>query len=236
MGRRGVLLFVLLILIPLISSAPAFYVPHNSNYSIRFNCEIDGAICTNIAFCNVSIYHANSTPIMRDGLTTNLGNGEFERNLTMNDTSNVGEYQLKMACYDGGVNGSSSTFYEINPSGIRSSAERTDTISRSIYIFILIATLLFLAFLFVKSSVPTTWTYFALSILFFLISLNLIFTSLQDETLNPKLENFFNSFTAMFWYLFWFIAFLLILMWFFTFINTWIMKKNLSNARRYGLG
>jgi len=100
---------------------------------------------------------------------------------------------------------------------------------------LIVAVLLFLAFLFVNSAPPVKWTYFAVSILFFLISINLIFVSLQDETINPKLETFFDAFTAISWYFYWFIAFLLILMWGFTFMQTWIMNKNLANAKKYGL-
>jgi len=236
MGKGGgFLLVLLLILIPVVSASTAFYVPQNSNYSIRFGCELDNTICTDSALCNVSIYFSNSTPVIRNNVASNIGNGEFQKNITYNLTSQTGEYKLKMDCYDAGVNGSSTVFYEVNPSGIRSSQDRTDTISRSIYFMLIIAILLFLAFLFVNSAPPTKWTYFALSVLFFLISINLIFTSLQDETINPKLETFFNSFTAMSWYFYWFIGGILILLWGFTFINTWIYKKNLENARKYGL-
>jgi len=236
MGMRGVFLVLLfLILIPIISAEPAFYVPQSQNYSIGFNCEIDDSICSNSAECNVSIYFSNSTGLIVKSAATNLGGGEFEKNLSVNQTSLVGEYKLNLACYDAGTNGSSTIFYEVSPSGIRSTQERTDTITRSVYFMLILAILLFISFLFVKSPPPVKWTYFALSILFFLISINLIFTSLQDETLNPKLENFFGSFTAVSWYIYWFIAGILILMWFFTFINTWILKKNLANAKRYGL-
>ena len=183
----------------------------------------------------LSIYHLNSTPILRNNIASNIKEGEFEKNLSKIQTAKTGEYKLSMTCYDGGTNGSQITFYEINPSGIRSSQERTNTISRGVYFMLIIAVLLFLAFLLIGSSVPVKWTYFALSIMFFLISINLIFTSLQDETINPKLETFFSSFTAISWYFYWFIAGILILIWGFTFINTWIYKKNLANAKKYGM-
>ena len=233
--KREVILFLLILVIPLISAETAFYVPQNSDYSIRFNCELDNSLCSNTATCSVSIYYFNSTIIMKDASSSNLGNGEFEINLTINETKNTGEYQLKMSCFDNDVNGSSTTYYEVNPSGIRSNQERTNTISRSVYFMLIIAVLLFLAFLFVSKSVPVKWTYFALSMLFFLISINLIFTSLQDETINPKLETFFSSFTEISWIMYWFIGGILIIIWGVTFVNTWIYKKNLENARRFGI-
>jgi len=235
MYSKKLFLYLLLILVvPIISAETAFYVPEDSEYSFRFNCEIDDSICSNTAACNLSIYYFNSSIILK-GNATNLGNGEFERNLTINDTKDSGEYKINVVCYDGGVNGSSIIYYEVNPSGIRSSQERTNTISRSVYFMLIIAVLLFLAFLFVGKSVPVTWTYFALSMLFFLISINLIFTSLQDETINPKLETFFSSFTATSWIFYWFIGGLLIIIWGVTFVNTWIYKKNLENAKRFGI-
>lgn len=236
MGRRGVFLFLLILaIVPLLSAEPAFYVPKDANYSVGFNCEIDDAICSDVATCGVSIYYINSTALMRNGTASNLGGGEFQRNLTVNQTSKVGEYRMTMVCLDGAVNGSQTTFYEVSPSGIRSTQQRTDTITRSVYFMLIIAILLFISFLFIKSSPPVRWTYFAFSVLFFLIAINLIFTSLQDETINPKLETFFLGFTAISWYFYWFIGFLLVLMWILAFIQTWIFKKNLANAKRYGL-
>ncbi len=238
MGMRGVFFLIVLaslFLIPTISAVNSFYVPQNSNYSINFGCEIDEAICSNTAECNVSIYFPNSTALIQQSAATNLNGGEFEINLTFNQTATVGEYKINFACYDSDTNGTQTTYYEVNPSGIRSSEQRTDTISRSIYFMAGIALILFISFLFVKTSIPVKWTFFAFSILFFLISINLIFTSLQDETINPKLETFFGSFTAISWYFYWFIAGLLLIMWILTFMNTWILKKNLANAKRYGL-
>ena len=228
-------MFLFLAIVPLLSAEPAFYVPQNAEYSIGFNCEIDNNICSSSASCGVSIYYLNSTALMRNSSASNLGGGEFQKNLTLNQTSKVGEYKMTLVCFDANVNGSSTVFYEVSPSGIRSTQQRTDTITRGVYYMLILGVLLFIAFLFVKSAPPVRWTYFALSILFFLISINLISTSLQDETTNPALETFFGSFTAIFWYLFWFIGFLLILMWILTFIQTWIFKKNLANAKRYGL-
>jgi hypothetical protein len=235
MKKEVIFLFLLILVIPIISAETAFYVPQNSPYSIRFNCQIDDNLCSDTAICNLSIYYFNSTIILKDVTSTNLGNGEFVRNLTINDTKNTGEYKMNIVCYDGGVNNSLPVYYEVNPSGIRSSQERTNTISRSVYFMLIIAVLLFLAFLFISKSVPAKWTYFALSMLFFLISINLIFTSLQDETINPKLETFFESFTSISWIMYWFIGGLLIIIWGVTFINTWIYKNNLENARRFGV-
>jgi len=69
----------------------------------------------------------------------------------------------------------------------------------------------------------------------FLIGINLILVSLQDEVVNPRIEGFFDGFTVISFIFYWFAAGLLIIMWFFTMLNTWIQKKNMNNLRKQGL-
>ena len=229
-----VFLFLLLSLLSSVS-ASSFYIPQNTNYSLKFNCEIDEAICSDSATCNISIEYPNSTSLIDNDDATFIANGRYNYSLTDSQNSVLGEdYVLSIACFDGTVNGTQTVNYGINPSGIRPSEQRTNTITRSIYFVFVIGILLFVAFLFVKQSAPVKWTFFAVSIIFFLIGINTIFISLQDEIVNPQLENFFSAFTAISWYFYWFVAGLLIIMWIFTFINTWILKKNLSNLQKYG--
>jgi len=75
-----------------------------------------------------------------------------------------------------------------------------------------------------------------MSILFFLIGINIMFVGLQNEVVDPKLETFFDGFTAISWIVCWFIFGLLILMWIFTFFQTFFYRKNLNNFNRFGGG
>ena len=236
MGMRGVFLLVLcvLVLAPLFSATTSFFIPKGENYSISFNCQIDGAICTDSSSCNVTIDYPNSSALIENQPANNTGAAMFQFNLTQNDTGTVGEHKMDLVCFDGPVNGSQSVIYEVNPSGIRNTQQRTDTITRSIYFMFIIGILLFIAFLFSKQSLPAKWTYFSVSMMFFLIAINLLFTSMQDEIVNPKLETFFSSFTVISWYFFWFIAFMLILMWGLTFFQTMLIKRNMDNFNKYG--
>jgi len=238
MGKRGdIFLFIIIALAiaPTLSAATSFYVPKGENYSISFNCKIDGAICTGSSLCNISINYPNSSSLIENQPANNTGNAIYQFNLTGNQTGTVGEHKMNLVCFDGSVNGSQSVIYEVNPSGIRNTQQRTDTITRSIYFMFGIGILLFIAFLFTTQSIPTKWTFFGVSIMFFLIAINLLFTSMQDEIVNSRLETFFSSFTVISWFFFWFVAGLLIIMWALTFIQTYIFKKNMDNARRYGL-
>jgi len=236
MGNRGDVFFLLvlvLLVLPLISAQDiAFYVEKNTNYSIQFSCNIDGSMCSNEASCNATI--TNTTTLMADVATSNLLNARFEHNITNNETATPGEYTLKIDCVDGNSNGTSTIIYEVNGAGIRSSEQRTQALSRSIYFIFGIGILLFIAFLFASQSVPAKWTFFIFSVLFFLIGINILFIGLQDEGINPRLENFFDGFTVISWYFYWFAAGLLIIIWAFTFFNTWFYKKNLRNVQRFG--
>lgn len=235
MKSHWLFFFIILLVVPLISGS-SFYIPQNTNYSIKFNCEIDGAVCSDTADCNVSIDYPNTTNLIVNQIADLISNGRYNYSLTSSQNSVVGEdYTLTMVCYDGDVNGSQTVNYGINPSGIRPSGERTDSMTRSIYFIFIIGILLFIGFLFTKQSIPVKWTFFVFAIIFFLIGINIVFVSLQDEIINPRLDTFFSGFTALSWYFYWFAGGLLAIMWFFTFFNTWIFKKNMENARRYGL-
>ena len=71
------------------------------------------------------------------------------------------------------------------------------------------ALILFISFFFASQSMPVKWTVFILGMLFFLMGINTIFLSLQDEVINPNLENFFSGFLAISFYLYYFAAGLL---------------------------
>jgi len=232
---RKILLILMLgiCLISLINADTAFFIKKATNYSLKISCENSGIDCSASASCNISIDYPNSTMMISNLSMTNLNNGRFQYNLSENLTSTNGEYTARVNCNDGGAGDISNFIYEVNPAGIRPSDQKTESITRGIYFILIIGVLFFIAFLFTKQSTPAKWTFFSLAMMFFLITLNILFVGLQTEVVNPKLENFFDGFTAISWYIFWFIAGLLILMWFFTFIQTWILKKNLKNMRRY---
>ena len=188
-------------------------------------------VCSDATYINISsISYPNSTVAVSGIEMTSAGSGEYYYDFTNANAS--GRYDVRGI--SDGCEKTFATYFEVNPQGIEASNQRTQTITRSIYFILSIAILLFIAFLFTQSSIPMKWTFFGISIIFFLIGINIVFVSLQDEVVNPKLETFFSSFTAVSWYIYWFVGGILILMWFFSFINTWLLKKNESALRRYG--
>ena len=93
---------------------------------------------------------------------------------------------------------------------------------------------MFLSFFFATQSVPVKWTVFAVGVIFFVMGINTIFISMQDEVINPALENFFSGFLTISYYFYYFIAILLVIMWTFTFLNTWLYKKNMDDMQKFG--
>lgn len=190
--------------------------------------------CTDSTYSNISrvVYPNSSYVINSDVVMTKNGDNY---NYSYNMTSTVGNYLVYGHCDEEGSKINWVYDFTINPSGVPPSVSRTDATSRSIYIIFAIGVLLFIGFMFMNTSTPIKYSFLGFSLMFFLIAVNLLFVSIQDEIINPKLENFLDFFSAAFWYAFYFIAFLLILMWFFTFIQTWLLKKNQENMRRFGL-
>lgn len=237
MMRRGILLLAIvlgisLISITTVSAATSFFIPKDTNYTIEFLCKIDGSVCSDTSTCNITTRYPNSTLLINNNETENIGNGIYNFQLADDQTYLSGEYKNNVVCYDGGNNGSSSFIYEVNPSGIRNTDGRTSTTTRSIYFFVILGLLFIIGFVF-SNKPPAKYTFLLFGILMFLITINLLFLSMQDEVLNPKLETFFDGFTAVSYYAYWFIATVLVFLWMVTFLQTWIQTKNMEKIRKF---
>lgn len=233
MNKTIIIFFLILLVTPIISAETDFFVKRSDFYDLKINAVIDGSRLSSSGTCNITISYPNATIMVDDAVMTNLNNGFFNYTLNSTQTTPNGEYTARAECIDSNINGTSTFIYEVNPTGIRPSDQKSSAINRGIWYPFIIASLLFLAFLFVKADVPVKWTFFGISVIFFLISLNILFVDLQDQVVNPALESFFDGFTAISWIFYWFVGGLLIIMWAFTFLNTWLFKKNLEATRRF---
>jgi len=235
MGKRGVFFLILfLVLVSFVSAEIAFYVPEDTDYCIKFSCENGGATCSSSAICNISINYPNSTAVVGTNLTSNLENGYFQFCLNKNQTNIKGEYFTRVECSDGGLNDTSTFIYEVNPTGIRPSDQKTNTILVSVGVLFLLGTLLFIAFLFSNQNPSVRLSFLVFSVILFLITINLSFVNIQDAVVNTRIEGFFDGFTSISWIIYWFLGAFLIIMWIFTFINTWLFKKNQQNISKFG--
>jgi len=185
----------------------------------------------NFTFCNItSVTYPNGTGFISDVVMTKRGD-EYNYTLNSSDIILKGVYVVRGIC--GSVVWAGD--FEVNPQGIISTEQRTQSTTRAIYFLFGIGILLFFAFLFYSGSLPIRLTFLVFSIIFVVAALNIISISLVDEVVNPSLEGFFNGITTISFLFYWFAAGLLIIMWIFTMMNTWILKKNMENAEAYGM-
>ncbi len=251
--KKLLILFAFIFLISFVSAETAFFISKNTESNITFVCKDDSqlnGLCSTSTTCNITIRYPNSSVLVVNRVATNNNNGEFSYKLNDTQTNPSGEYKTTVGCSSGGLNKSSTFIYEVNPAGIRSSDQRTEALTRTIYFMFGISLIFFIAFLFVgkdkesfdkdgnqfseSGNTPVKWTFFFIALLFFLITLNLLSLGLQDEVVNPKLETFLDSLSGTFFYLYWFIAGLLAIIWILTFLQTWIYRKNIENIQRFG--
>lgn len=197
-------LFFLVSILPLIDAET---VQQGFDYDIQVPVRLEGGIVSGIN-CNITVRGPppNKTLIVDFKEMTDQETTKGYHNYTLNETniSQKGEYTYFVTCLHSAGNSTADYSFLVNPTGIEPSTQRTDTISRSIYFIFGIAIILFVAFFFTKQSVPIKWTLFVFAIIFLLIAINVIFVSLQDEIVNPRLETFFSGFTVISWYFYWF--------------------------------
>jgi len=216
------------------SSAITFYVPQGSDYDLKISCAINGAMCSSSAWCNITAVLPNSTIIINNAAMTNLNNGYFNYTLDINETNTKGEYSVRVECRNGGLNDTTNFIYEVNPAGIRPSDQRTSAITRSIYYIFGIALVLFVAFIIYAGNITIKWTFLLASVMLFLVGINIIFVSMQDEIVNPAIEGLFDFLVAISFYMYWFVGTLIFLMWMVTLFNTILSKKQADLERKYG--
>lgn len=173
-----------------------------------------------------ALVHTNQSPI-------NINNTFYFG--IPNTVYNVsGEYTRVIQCNNSVIGGFYKSTFLANPTGIESNESRSVAVSRGIYILFAISLILFIAFLFIKQKPPVKWTLFLLSIMFFLPAMNILFVEMQDQVVNPNIENFFSFFTAASFYMFWFAFGLLAVMWFLTLLQTLIMRNKIAKGLKYG--
>ena len=224
-------LLLFLLVFSILSFGMVNAAKQNQEVDLRVPVRIDGGL--GAADCNITVTDPNNT-ILVDFLE--MTDQDSYQNYTLNatQTSTKGTYDYCVTCSNGELNQTECFDFFVNPSGIEPSQQRTDSITRSVYFLFGIAILMFLSFFFATQSVPVKWTVFAVGVIFLLMGINTIFISMQDEVINPVLENFFSGFLTISYYFYYFIAILLVIMWAFTFLNTWLYKKNMNDMQKFG--
>lgn len=154
--------------------------------------------------------------VIDDRNMTRQTNGEYNTTLFGTEIDDSGEYEASVFCTNGNDNGFRTFSLLINPTGIRPSEERTSALTRTITIFFLLAVLSFFALFFVRSY-PVKFTLFILMVWFVLMGINVGFVSLQDEVVNPNIENFMSFFFVITTKAHYFMLFGIAVIWMITF-------------------
>lgn len=228
------LLVMIFFFIPFVSSIA---VEQNTNYDIKHPVRLDGGLPDNSVDCFITIFYPNrSVLIDYQNMSRSIGGNYYNYTLNENQTSTIGEYVYDITCLSDSVNKTQSFDLFINPGGVEPSETKTDSITRTIYFISAIGLLFFIAFIFSREKNATyRYTYLILSALSFLIAINFSFISLQNDVVDPTIQQFFSSFTAISYYAFWFLGFLLAVLWIFSVINTILLKNNERKMRKFDM-
>ncbi|MBE3128079.1 MAG: hypothetical protein IMZ60_00160 [Actinobacteria bacterium] len=175
-----------------------------------------------------SLNYPNSSKVL--GITSMTKTG-LTFNYTFCNTSTSGRYNYDYNDSEGNVYVND---FEINPAGVESTQSRTDAVSRSIWFLFAVSLVLFIGFLFVKSSPPAKWTFFLISMMFFLQAVNILFVGLQDEVVNPKIESYFSFLATSSFILFWFAFGILGVLWIVTTFQTILFNKKQRQKEQFG--
>lgn len=226
------LFLLLFLIIPLVN---ALTFEQNQEANIRHAVRVNDGIPSTNANCNITISYPNGTLLVDvDSMSISSNSNYFNYTLNTTQTSIKGEYDYEITCVDGNLNATESFSYLVNYGGIEPTEARTDSITRSIYFIFGIGVLLFLGFLFINFKLPIKATFFLVSLLFFLIGINLIFLDLQDQVVNSRLEGFFSSFTAISFYIYLFVGFLIGSIWILSVMVTLISRKRVRRLEKFG--
>jgi hypothetical protein len=199
------------------------------NITLKQSCTNSSTACT---YCNITSIVSpppNQSIVFTDILMDKNGY-EFSYNFTGEKTNiyNNGKYSVYGVC-DGTV---WHYTFGVNPTGLGQTESRTSSLSRMIYFFFIIGIILFIGFLFVGKIWQVKATFFLLSMLFILISINFLFITLEDEVVNPKIESFLSSFTAISFLLYWGIGTGIFVIWLITFVANSIYNKKIAKQSR----
>jgi len=165
------------------------------NVDLIHYVRIDGFIAPN-ALCNLTVLYPNKTILVDfQRMTNNYDYFNYTIQNSLIDTK--GYYDYSVLCINGTTQAKTQDFrFLVNLGGITPSQERSDSVGLSIGIFFLLGVISFMSLFFVRRT-PIKITMFVLMIWFILITINMSFISLQDQVVNPSVENFMSFFLTI---------------------------------------
>lgn len=219
-----------------IEDSPQINLKQNESYQINFFIyNLSTTLPLDNASINCTYYLANNSgKVIFFGDVEYASEGYWSLNLLGTNFSYSGIYNYGINCNSTSFGGVATGYYEVSPTGIEPTESRTQTMTRSIYFLFIISIILFIGFLFVKTSPPVKWTFFLVSLMFFLQSITILYTGMIDEVINPIIEGYFSFLATASFILFWFAFGILAVMWFLTALQTLLFRKTQRNLQKFG--
>lgn len=223
------------------ASAETDSFPENSVAEIRHPVRVSEGIPPSTTSCNITIYYpstypannsifVNFKPMGRDGFTS-----YFNYTLNQSQTTIKGIYPYDITCVAGVLNATVTSEFIINQGGVSPNQQRTDTLSRTIWFFFGLAVFCLISAMFVKR-MPVKITLFLFMTWFLLMGINTSLIGMQDEIVNPKIENFFEFFLVLSFLANRFILYGVGVLWIVIFFVTFKDKLNWKKSERYDYG
>lgn len=227
---QAIIILCFLLLVP---AVVAESYPQGSEIGLKVPVRVDGYISTGVT-CNITVLYPNSS-ILIDFKEMSDKISYFNYTLNTSQTTIKGDYTYCVTCHSSttGSNQTECFDFAINLGGVDATQSRTDATSRAVYFMFGVAIILFIGLIFSKTT-PVKFTFGLGALMFFLIAVNLIFMSMQDEIVNPKVEGFFSSFTAISYIAYWFIGALIGIIWLLTSVVSLMNYMQIKKQRKYG--
>lgn len=234
--RSNFIILMLLACLVLISASPDFYFKVNTDSFLRVPCvESNEAPCSSTELVNISINYPNGSVLIDNKNMYYTDGGIFVYNLTNNDTRTQGIYTVTLNKLTN--NNSLARFeYEVNGAGIKPSTERSSAQTRGVWVLFAIGALLILSFLFLNMNLPVRLSLLLFGIIFIVAGLNVVFVTMREEAVSPELIGLFDGLSTISFIFLWFAGGFLVIMWIFTFLNTWFYNKNIKRFNKFGYG
>ena len=261
MKKYIIFLFIVLFSLTLVSAVPPFinvasfeqeglelvinqqnFLPIGENYTLRlhtFNISTGAIIDNTSTTCTLHLNKPNGDEALFEDFSYNITDDEFHLFIDEGNFTTTGEYSWIIYCqYDAGgtvYGGFVEGLLAINPSGYELKEGNSNLINSSLYFFMILSVLSFVAFFFSSNEkMQVKWTLFIVGVIFSLIAINLISLGLSDALINSKVVTFFDNITGISFIMFYGLAFLLGVLWILAFFNTILSRKRKLNEDNFG--
>jgi len=202
------------------------YEPNETMHLVLICKDTNSNLCEGTD-CTIDVYYPNMTLYQQNKpMIHNSTNFYYD----CPGVYLLGNYHAMANCSDGTTAGVTEwDFYVGRPS---TESQSNMTILAIILLFAL-ATLLFLGF-FKTEKFIFKWSFFLFSLLFIVISLNIVSIALFNEAGTSTIRSIFDTLGAICYYMYWFIGGILLIIWILTTIASLADRKHMQQARAIG--